>query len=101
LYDKCANATLSSSATFLRSLRALVDGQGGAGKPLQITEWNIGLGQQCGNALYAEQRLQSYASGVLTLMQDPAQAIEAAHFYAGVTIMSLFDFTSAANAVRI
>lgn len=101
LYDKCAAASLANSAGFLRSLRALVDGQGGAGKPIHVTEWNIGLGQQCGNALYAEQRLQSYASGVLTLMQDPAQRITAAHFYAGVTIMSLFDFTSVPDAVRI
>ncbi len=101
LYDKCAGATLASSAGFLRSLRAMVDAQGGAGKPLQITEWNIGLGTQCGESQYAEPRMQSYAAGLLTLMQDPAQAITAAHFYAGVTVMSLFDFTSVANAVQV
>lgn len=101
LYDNCATATLKSSVSFLRSLRALVDAQGGTGKPLQITEWNIGLGTQCGNSSYADQRLQSYSSGLLTLMQDPAQGIEAAHFYAGVTVMSVFDFTTVAGAVRI
>lgn len=101
LYDKCANASLQSSATYLRSLRAMVDSQGGSGKPLQISEWNIGLGTQCGESLYSEQRLQSFSAGLLTLMQDPAQAINAAHFYAGVTVMSVFDFTSVANAVRV
>ena len=101
LYDKCANASLTASATFLRALRALVDSGGGTGKPLHITEWNIGLGTECGNTLFAEQRTQSFGSGLLTLMQDPAYNIEAAHYYAGVTVMSLFDFTSVANAVRV
>lgn len=101
LYDKCGSATLQSSATFLRSLRALVDGQGGVGKPIHISEWNIGLGTECGNSYYADQRNQSYASGLLTLMQDPAQNIQAAHYYAGVTVMSLFDFTSVSGKVRV
>lgn len=101
LYSTCATATLASTATFLRSLRALVDGQGGTGLPLHITEWNIGLGNQCGNALYGEARMQSFASGVLTQMQDPAHAIEAAHFYAGVPIMGLFDFTSVSGKARV
>ncbi|MBI5258067.1 MAG: hypothetical protein HY855_16310 [Burkholderiales bacterium] len=101
LYDRCANASLASSASSLRALRALVDSQGGVGKPLHISEWNIGLGNDCGNSLFAEQRLQSFTSGLLTLMQDPALAIEAAHFYAGVTVMSVFDFTSVAGAVRV
>jgi len=93
-YGSCSTATLAASASFLRSLRALVDGQGGAGKPIHVTEWNIGLGTQCGSALYAEPRMQSWTSGVLTLMQEPAYRIEAAHFYSGVPIMSLFDFTT-------
>jgi len=101
LYGTCSTATLTASASFLRSLRALVDGQGGAAKPLHITEWNIGLGNQCGNALYAEPRMQSFTSGVLTLMQDPAQNVEAAHFYSAVPIMALFDFTTVAGKARI
>ncbi|WP_374351817.1 hypothetical protein [Chitinimonas sp.] len=101
LYDKCAQATLSASASFLRNVRALVNSQGGSGKPLHISEWNIGLGTECGNSYYADQRTQSFGSGLLTLMQDPAQAIDAAHFYAGVTVMSLFDFTSVAGSVRV
>ena len=101
LYDKCSTASLPASAGYLRSLRALVNSQGGSTKPLHITEWNIGLGSQCGNSLFAEQRLQSYASGMFTLMQDPSLAMEAAHFYAGVTVMSLFDFTSVEGSVRV
>lgn len=101
LYDSCDKATLAASASYLRNVRALVNSQGGSSLPLHISEWNIGLGSQCGNALYAEARMLSYSSGVLTLMQDPAQAIEAAHFYSGMPIMALFDFTSVSNAVRI
>jgi len=101
LYDTCTTATLTSSATFLRNLRSLVNTQGGSSKPIHLTEWNIGLGQSCGNTLYGEPRMQSYASGVLSLLQDPSLSIEAAHFYAGMPIMALFDFTLMNNAVRI
>lgn len=101
LYGSCSTATLAASASFLRSLRAHVDSQGGSGKPLHITEWNIGLGSQCGEDLYATQRTQSFASGVLTLMQDPAQRVEAAHFYAAMPLMSLFNFTAVNGIVRV
>jgi hypothetical protein len=100
-YNSCSTASLTSAASFLRSLRSLVDSQGGSSKPLHITEWNIGLGERCGNAFFAEQRTQSFASGMLTLMQDPAQNIAAAFFYAGVPIMSLFDPNSVVGAMRI
>lgn len=100
-YGSCASNTLGASAAFLRSLRALVNGQGGSGKPLHITEWNIGLGSQCGEEFYAEPRTQSFASGFLTLMQDPAQNVEAAHFYAAMPLMSLFNFTAVSGQVRI
>ena len=100
-YGSCASHTLAASATFLRSLRTLVNGQGGSGKPLHITEWNIGLGSQCGEDFYAEPRTQSFASGFLTLMQDPAHNVEAAHFYAAMPLMSLFNFTAVAGQVRI
>ena len=101
LYNNCATATLASAGTFLRSLRSLADTQGATGKPLHITEWNIGLGNQCGNDFFAEPRTQSFASGALTLLQDPALNIGAAHFYAGVPIMSLFDFTTSPGKSRI
>ena len=101
LYNSCSTATLASAGTFLRSLRSLADNQGATGKPLHITEWNIGLGSQCGNDFFAEQRTQSFASGVLTLMQDPALNVDAAHFYSAVPIMSLFDFTTTSGKARI
>lgn len=101
LYGSCDRASASESATFLRSLRALVNQQGGGTLPIHITEWNIGLGNQCGNSFFAEPRTQSYASAVLTQFQDPAQNIEAAHFYAGVPIMALFDFSTVAGKARI
>ncbi len=100
-YGSCASATLSAAAAFLRSSRAYADAQGFTGKPMQVGEWNIGLGMQCGEAQYADPRMMSYASGVLTLMQDPAQRIRAAEFYAGVTVMSVFDLTSVAGKARV
>ncbi len=100
-YNTCSTATLAGSASFLRSLRALVNAQGGSSKPLQISEWNIGLGSQCGNAFFAEQRTQSFDSGLLTLMQDPQQNIEAAHYYAAMPIMALFDFSTTSGVARI
>ncbi|MBK6999028.1 MAG: hypothetical protein IPH35_03305 [Rhodoferax sp.] len=100
-YGSCSKSTLSDAATYLRNVRALVNSQGGSALPLQITEWNIGLGQSCGNAFYGEQRTRSYGSGVLTLMQDSAQNIEAAHFYAGVPIMALFDLVSMSGKALI
>jgi hypothetical protein len=100
-YGSCATATLATAAQFLRTVRTYADGQGLSGKPLHITEWNMGLGEICGEPLYSDQRMQSYASGMLTLMQDPAQNIKAAHFYSGVTVMSLFDFSSSPGNVRV
>lgn len=100
-YNSCASATLGTAASFLRSLRSHVNSQGGSSKPIHITEWNIGLGEQCGESLYSGQRTQSFDSGVLTLFQDPAQNIEAAHFYAAMPLMSLFNFTANSGKVRI
>lgn len=100
-YGNCATATLSDAASYFRNVRTLVNNQGGSNLPLQITEWNIGLGERCGNAFYGQQRTQSYASGILTLMQDPVQNIEAAYFYAGVPIMALFDMTSVGGKAMI
>jgi hypothetical protein len=100
-YGSCDSSTLSSSANFLRALRTVVNTQGGSSKPLHITEWNIGLGSQCGNDYYANQRTQSFDSGILTLMQDPAQNIEAAHYYAAMPIMALFDFATVTGTTRI
>ena len=91
-YNTCSTATLARAAQFMQETRAYADANGLSGKPLHMTEWNIGLGQDCGNAFYANQRTQSYASAMLTLMQHPAWKFQAAQFYAGMPLMSLFDF---------
>ena len=101
LYSQCAQTTIQTPANWLRSLRALVDKLGGQDKPIHITEWNIGLGEQCTDTQFADQRMQSYTSAVLTFMQDPAQNIQAAHFYSAMPLMALFDFLSVDGAVRI
>jgi len=99
-YNTCSTATLSRAAEFMQGVRTYADGNGLTGKPLHMTEWNIGLGQSCGDALFATQRMQSYASGMLTLMQHPTWKFQAAHFYAGMPLMALFDFGTAGK-VRV
>ena len=91
-YNTCSTATLSRAAQFLQETRAYADATGLSGKALHMTEWNIGLGQDCGNAYYGNQRTQSYASAMLTLMQHPAWRFQSAQFYAGMPLMGLFDF---------
>ena len=89
-YDDCATATLANGELFLKNVRAEINTQGLSSTPMHISEWNIGLGKACGEAFYATAQVQSYASGMLSLMQDPQYNIEAAHFFAGVQPMSLF-----------
>lgn len=102
LYDSCETASMPNSAGFMRSLRALLDSQGGSTLPLHITEWNIGLDRECtGTDLYADARNQSFTSGIFTLMQSAELKVEAAHFYAGTPIMAMFDFSSAAGSVMV
>lgn len=100
-YGNCGSSMLAQATTFFRGVRSYIDGQGLSGKPLHISEWNIGLGQNCGESQYADQRMESYASAMLTFMQDPAQNIRSASFYAGMPIMALFDFGSATGKVRV
>ncbi len=90
-YDTCATATLAASQGFFAAVRAEVDRQGASEIPLHLTEWNIGLGQSCGETFYAEPRVQSFISGMLTLMQAEAYDIEAAHYYSGSVPMGLFS----------
>lgn len=91
-YNSCANAALAPAAQFMQDTRAYADANGLSGKALHMTEWNIGLGQDCGNSFYGNQRTQSYASAMLTLMQHPAWQFQSAQFYAGMPLMALFDF---------
>jgi hypothetical protein len=89
-YDDCTTALLAANEKFFTDVRAQINTQGLTGKPMHITEWNIGLGSQCGDSFFAEQRVQSFASGMLTIMQNSAFDIRAAHYFSGVAPMSLF-----------
>lgn len=90
-YGNCAATTLADLRDWLRSLRRQIDAQGFTGRPLHVSEWNIGLGQQCGNALYRQPRLASFTAAALALMGEAEFEVTAAHFYAGVPIMGLFS----------
>lgn len=82
-YGECQATALSATAGWLVSLREAADRHGLTGTPLHVTEWNIGLGQRCGNAMFGSQRMKSFVAAMLILMQDDRFGIEAAHFYAG------------------
>ncbi len=94
-YNKCDAAMLSTTETFFKNVRAQIDKEGLASKPMHISEWNIGLGKGCGMNFFATAQVQSYASGVLTLMQDAAYNIDVGEFYSGAPPMSVFDFDQA------
>ncbi len=89
-YDQCGSASLASDETFFTNVRAKINAQGLTGKPMHISEWNIGLGSSCGDSFFGNQQVQSFSSGMLTVMQNPSFGIGAAHFFSGVTPMSLF-----------
>ncbi|MBR58496.1 MAG: hypothetical protein CMH54_10805 [Myxococcales bacterium] len=89
-YGQCAEATLADAATWLQTLRGQLDELGLENLPLHITEWNIGLGKDCGSGLFGQPFVQSFVSGFLTILQHPDYKIQAAHYYAGIPNMSLF-----------
>jgi hypothetical protein len=100
-YANCGSATLSDGATFLRALRSHINAQGGTSLPMHLTEWNTGLGERCGGSVYSDARMQSWTSGMLTLMQDASLNVEAAHFYSAVPVMTLFDFSTSPGSARV
>ncbi|MEN9796380.1 MAG: Beta-xylosidase [Pseudomonadota bacterium] len=101
-YDDCSAATLPSAAAALSALRAKLSSEGIPTVPLHLTEWNIGLGNKCAAGDFTSAQSQSFASGMLTLMQDGALDVSAAHFYSGMPPMSLFQSgASVSEGLRI
>ena len=91
-YGDCEDATLADYEHWTTSLRSQIDNRGMKDVPLHITEWNIGLGQQCGSELFSTAKNMSFAMGVMALSQDSALNIEKMFFYAGTgASMSLFS----------
>ena len=100
-YGDCAAETPTRMRDWLRTLRQQLDGQGLAATPLHVSEWNIGLGQICGDALYDERRMASFVAGALVLLHEDEFAVEAAHYYAGTTAMSLFHANDGSAAIDL
>lgn len=95
-YNDCDNASLEKAVGWFDTVRASLEAKGyPAGKPIDISEYNIGLGKACGQNYFSEPRLQSFTSGMLTLMQQGTEwNIERAMFYAGFPNMSLIELNS-------
>ena len=101
-YDACSAATLGGAATWLQSLRSQLTAQGASAVPLHLSEWNIGLGNKCNAEDFSSAQSQSFASGFLTLMQDDAVNVTAAHFYAGMPPMALFEASNpSVDGIRV
>ncbi len=89
-YGDCAAETWANTITWLKVMRTALDAQQMVAKPLHLSEWNIGLGQSCGNAFFSEPQVQSYVAGALSLFQSGQFNIQNAQYYAGAPIMGLF-----------
>ena len=91
-YGDCDEATLADYEDWTTTLRLELDSRSLEGVPLHITEWNIGLGEQCGSDTFVSPKNMSFAMGVIALSQDSALHIDKMFFYAGTgASMSLFS----------
>lgn len=100
-YGDCAAETPARMRDWLRTLRQQLDGQGLAATPLHVSEWNIGLGQACGDALFDDRRVASFVARALVLLHEDEFGVEAAHYYAGTTVMSLFHADDGSAAIDL
>ncbi|MEI6206556.1 MAG: VCBS repeat-containing protein, partial [Desulfuromonadales bacterium] len=100
-YNGCSNATLARAADWFDSVRALLASKGyPQSKPLDVSEYNIGLGNTCGNSFFSEAQVQSFTSGILTLMQGVNEwNIERAMFYSGFPLMGLMTVNASITGV--
>lgn len=91
-YNKCDAASLDGLVGWFDQLRTQLVNKGLTSEtPLHITEWNIGLGEQCGDAIFSDIRNQSFTSGALSLMQIVDEwKVEQATFYSGPPPYALF-----------
>lgn len=90
-YGSCDQASYSELIDWLDDIRSGLALNQADQLPLHVTEWNIGLGSRCGNAFFTQPRLQSFVAGALAVMQLDKYKIEAAHYYSGMPVMSLFS----------
>ena len=100
-YGECDDETLANMVNWLDTVRAEIDEDGLVDTPIHISEWNTGLGKQCGDETYDQQRMQSFTAGALIIMQDARWDIEAAHFFSGVPVMGLFNSDADADTFNI
>lgn len=102
-YSECADATLGGTVEWFDSVRAALATKGyPQSKPLDITEYNIGLGTACGNTFFGDVKVQSFTSGILTLMQQVDEwNIERAMFYAGFPNMALITTSTRPGNVTV
>jgi len=89
-YGECKNESISNLVSWIEELRENTDKHGLAGKPIHITEWNIGTGKRCEDeakkaseeVIFKRPHMFSYISAALLVMQD-IDYLTHTHFYAG------------------
>ena len=90
-YGTCQTEKLENGWLWLSGLREKLNERELQSLPIHVTEWNVSLGSQCPKEYFGAQEMQSFVSGMLTMMQDHFLNVEAAHFYSGLPVMSLFE----------
>ncbi|MBN2896568.1 MAG: hypothetical protein JXK05_11840 [Campylobacterales bacterium] len=101
-YGDCESTPLSDYLTWAQTLRAQIDARGFAGKPMHISEYNIGLGQECGASVYTLPRSFSFTLGMMMLSQEEALDIDKLFYYAGPgNSMSLLSIVEGQNRITI
>ena len=89
-YNDCDSAALSELADYLADVKSEID-LVRADLPVLVTEWNIGLGSQCGADLFATDQSAAYAAAGLSIMADPAAGVAGSWYYSGVPPMGPFS----------
>jgi hypothetical protein len=102
-YNDCDTASLGKAVDWFDSVRSALAAKGyPQTKPLDISEYNIGLGIACGNAFFSDPQVQAFTSGILTMMQLVDEwNIERAMFYSGFPNMALITNSTTSGSVTV
>ena len=100
-YGNCAGTDLEELLDYLTAVRSTLDAAGGTGIPVLLTEWNIGLGSNCGSTFYEDPEVGSWVGAALTLMQDSGLGIGGAWYYDGAPLMGPFTMNASTQEFTV
>lgn len=101
-YGDCESTPLSDYLSWAQALRTQINAHGFALKPMHITEWNIGLGQECGTQTYTLPKSFSFSLGLMLLSQEESLDIDKLFYYSAPgTSMSLLSIVEGYDRITI